>query len=203
MFTIDAEDNLYHQYRLQQCGQWRSLEKGAWAFSEGDLLYKDFVDTVSHSTQESLVELGGKLFMANPKILELGMEYANVFVRAHHSQRPRKFSRPELEQLIREGDDSRLNVLVLAVDGRFSLMDAVGVDLRYHPVAVRHEAWCEGNGYVGPEAAADTSHVSETYVDMLQGWLEHLQTGRMDVFVDMPASLREAELWEKVEALYE
>jgi hypothetical protein len=53
--------------------------------------------------------------------------------------------------------------------------------------AVRNEAFIAGNDWVGPDAADDESLINELYTDMLAGWLDHLQTGQLDCFVDTHA----------------
>ena len=63
-------------------------------------------------------------------------------------------------------------------------------------IAVRGEI-ASSAGYIGPQAAADTQQMQEQYRQFLAGWLEHLTSSNMQIFVPDPEKLKETETYLK------
>ena len=90
----------------------------------------------------------------------------------------------EIEELMRNADDSFNNKLVIDEDGTAHILQNPHLGCLY-PVNI--ETWCAGNGYVGP--ASSLSDALPSYHLCLQLWLHYLMTGKRQyddayVFVD-------------------
>ena len=90
----------------------------------------------------------------------------------------------EIEELMRNADDSFNNKLVIDEDGTAHILQNPQLGCLY-PVSI--ETWCAGNGYVGP--ASSLSDTLPSYHLCLQLWLYYLMTGKRQyddayVFVD-------------------
>ena len=85
------------------------------------------------------------------------------------------FTIEEIKEALRTGNDFRNNQLVIDDDGYAQLIDS---DLPYesYRYPVTQESYDARNYYVGPYANLDD--VDEIYVNLLDGWLHHLQTGQ-------------------------
>lgn len=94
------------------------------------------------------------------------------------------FTFEEIEELMRNADDSFNNKLVIDEDGTAHILQNPHLGCLY-PVSI--ETWCAGNGYVGP--ASSLSEALPSYHLCLQLWLHYLMTGKRQyddayVFVD-------------------
>ena len=103
--------------------------------------------------------------------------------------------------LIRQGDDQRNNVLVIDLNGHFNLLEFNTNLVNSFDLAVRHEAFISGNGYVGAQAADDETFTKRVFHTMLYGWLEHLQTGQANWFMDIPAQKSLDEVHKEIDSL--
>ena len=199
-YTIDASTRFYKEFRLTSISTWRELD-GYPGISSDDHIVFDSKDTLDYY-KEGVVSMGGETYRANPKELNFSDQYV-VFIYPvfHRFEVPRKFSMQEMREVIASGDDSELNSLVLDLNGRFSFMNT-NLAMRNPNVAVRNEAFAPGNGYVGVGASEDRSFVGETYLGMLEGWLTHLKTGKLEVFVDCYEGESEQEMWAEVDSIF-
>lgn len=85
------------------------------------------------------------------------------------------FTENEIREVLRAGNDFRNNRLVIDEDGYVRLIEGgLYYELYQYPVA--QETYCAGNNYVGQYANLD--NLNEVYLGLLDGWLQHLQTGR-------------------------
>ena len=94
------------------------------------------------------------------------------------------FTFEEIEELMRNADDSFNNKLVIDEDGTAHILQNPQLGCLY-PVSI--ETWCAGNGYVG--LASSLSEALPSYHLCLQLWLHYLMTGKCQyddayVFVD-------------------
>lgn len=100
----------------------------------------------------------------------------------------RRIDIPDVEQLvevIRQGDDSFINTVVLKTNGFFELRQDAPHDLNADPeVVTRFESFMAGNGYVGEGAANDESFIKNTYRALMEDWLIHLRNGRVGMHTD-------------------
>jgi len=88
------------------------------------------------------------------------------------------FTKAEIEKVMREGDDSINNVLIIDGDG-FARVIPSTEDCSLYPV--HHETWIAYNNYVGKYSKLNS--LDDDYRGSLEGWLMHLQTGE-NVYVD-------------------
>lgn len=202
-FLVEAHVGIGEErYRLQNGGDWRRLNGRS--FSESDYAVDEYAHAALALPRDKSIELGGKMYVANPTMSSVGdlmtkTAFVNPYV--HRLHKPRRFTREELETVIAPGDDRKYNALVLDLQGYFRLLPRLEVTA-LTPIAVRHETFCAGNGYVGGRAAADEKFLNLMYRCTLESWVEHLQTGAVNIFNDeLVGKKKEEELWEKVEEL--
>jgi serine/threonine protein kinase len=91
------------------------------------------------------------------------------------------FTRQELEELLRSGDDRQLNQLVVDGTGFLRLTNPSSQKCLY---PVRFESFCPGNRYVGTYSSWSALQYDKYYQNALSAWLEHLQTGET-VYLDL------------------
>ncbi len=199
-FTVEARLFGEGAYRLQEDGSWRNLGRER-ELQEGDRIFGKLYETTSFVFYQGELELGLEVYLVNPKLSGLGSKEAYIEAIVHREKKPRHFSREELERAIREGDDRRNNSLVLDLEGYFRLLSFEEAMRRLSPIAVRHETFIAGNDYVGREAVKDKEFIEETFLAMLGGWIRHLESGELGVYVDYVGTKGEKELWRKVEEL--
>ena len=203
-FTVDA-DVQFQPYRLQVDGGWRELDSGGSGLNirDSDLVLTDVREMGKYEKRKRIENIGGKTYFVNPNPVQVFSDkHAFVFPRLHRTQAPRRFTRRELYHVIANGDDSIFNSLILDFDGRFSLIDFHSPERIDSEIAVRNECFCAGNGYVGRDAANDRGHMDGTYLGMLDGWIKHLKTRKLDIFVDETPNESEEELWKEGDILF-
>ncbi len=82
---------------------------------------------------------------------------------------PQALTLENVRKLIASKDDSANRQIRVTKDGRVSLSDVVGSqDLEN--LAFRFETMGRGNGYVGPDAAADDALVQRIYDALKKNW---------------------------------
>lgn len=91
-------------------------------------------------------------------------------------------------------------LLYLDTAGHFQALDSNKTPIIGNPdIAVRGEI-ASSPDYVGAKAAADERLVNESYLQFLAGWLEHLKTHQMAIFVPDREKLRdEADYRQEIE----
>lgn len=80
------------------------------------------------------------------------------------------FTKGEIEELMRNADDRKNNILVIDENGYPKIIQDINEGNLY---PVRHESWNAGNLYVGKYS--DISSLDDDYISSLQGWLEYLK----------------------------
>lgn len=83
------------------------------------------------------------------------------------------FTKEEVAQVLKEGDDNRNNSLIVDYEGNVKLVPFTKDKKTY---AVRYETFCAGNNYVG--AKSKLNHLDRTYQALLEGWVSYLQYGQ-------------------------
>jgi len=82
-------------------------------------------------------------------------------------------------------------LVYLNIAGQFNAMDTGTTSIISNlDIAVRGEI-ASSEDYIGPKAAADTLMMDQHYHQFLAGWLEHLQSSNMHVFVPDLEKLKE------------
>ena len=105
------------------------------------------------------------------------------------------FTFEEIEELMRNADDSYNNKLVIDEDGTAHILQNPQLGCLY-PVSI--ETWCAGNGYVGP--GSSLSDALPSYHLCLQLWLHYLKTGKRQyddayVFVDEEDIIKKLQMY--------
>ncbi|MBW3015769.1 hypothetical protein KY330_05070 [Candidatus Woesearchaeota archaeon] len=193
-YTIEAKKFFQPQYRLQVDDTWRELDKEA-SIEPNDYVFD--IDTpgakhryLSWKRSDLELELENKVFKVNATSMDMRnfMDHLSIDATLHRTGRIPDVSKEQLINVIRAGDDSYTNVLTLDVYGKFALHDFnrrsfqdLDNDLR---IVARHEAFCQGNDYVGYDAADDKHCINTFYTNMLAAWTIHLATGRLHNFAD-------------------
>lgn len=106
------------------------------------------------------------------------------------------FTFEEIEELMRNADDSFNNKLVIDEDGTAHILQNPQLGCLY-PVSI--ETWCAGNGYVGP--ASSLSEALPSYHLCLQLWLYYLMTGKRQ-YDDAYVFMDEEEIINKLQMYY-
>lgn len=99
-------------------------------------------------------------------------------------------TKEDLIEVIKNGDDSLDNVLVLNLDGSFELINGCGgyaVEAeKEEDYVVHYETFDAGNDYVGENASKDNEHIDRLYSWALRYWDKYEKTGEYP-FVNMEA----------------
>jgi len=100
---------------------------------------------------------------------------------------------PNKEQMLKTIADAKVGtpwLLYLDLAGSFRMLHSEETPIIGNPdIAVRGEI-ASSAGFIGEEAAADTEKMDTLYHQFIAGWLTHLETRRLSVFIpetkDMP-----------------
>jgi hypothetical protein len=189
-FTVDTRILAMGFFRLTDTGAFRDLDPHQREIVSGDRVFDSL--QVAYRFIESLgpaiVIRGEKIPTDSPEIgRSLTERVADLAPCAHRSVAPKMPSKAQLESVIRSRSDDEHSIVLLDLEGEFKVVGTEGFSMSKPEHAVRNEAFIAGNDWVGPDAADDESLINELYTDMLAGWLDHLQTGQLDCFVDTHA----------------
>lgn len=108
------------------------------------------------------------------------------------------FTKQEVEKAMRNADDRVNNQLVIDENGYAKVIQRDEYTYLY---PVRHEAWDEGNMYVGKYSNLST--LEDDYILSLQAWLLYLKTGRPSYLDIVDDNYNEEELIQEIMAYYE
>lgn len=195
-FTLLLENGLFERWRLQKDETFRKINDND-PVIDLDRRFTMPAELLKYHQPNYRITLDGKAVTANRTEGRLGEESYSLSGIAHRQERVIIPHEQELKSVLRNGDDSETSTLILSLDGRFELLPRVHINVVGNPSwAVRYETFDGGNDYVGPDAADDEDHVSQVYVAMLGGWVDHVLSGRLNVYVDGSCGQSEAELRE-------
>jgi hypothetical protein len=83
------------------------------------------------------------------------------------------FTKEEVAQVLRAGDDNRNNSLIVDFEGNVKLVPFTNNNKTY---AARFETFGAGNGYVGEKS--QLNHLTGTYQALLEAWVSYLEYGQ-------------------------
>lgn len=202
IFTVDARVKLgIERWRLQRDGNWRPLGDDLNINGQKDWTTRNVNDTKPYCQSDIEVNLGPTTYKANPSQHLMGEELVTVEAAVHRLTKPHKFTIKELRDVIRNGDDNRNNILIIDLGGSFSLREFIPGIIHDPEIAVRHEAFIAGNGYIGEAASRDNRFIKQIFLSMLNGWIMHLRTGEVNIFIDYATTKTEAELLEELDKI--
>ncbi len=197
-FLIEAYVGLgQEKYRLQQNDSWRKVD-GAYArhipairqetVAATDKAFISLEELALYVSQRGTIELGKKTYSLKgdaliPSFADLARD-VSLHPKVWRTEAPRHFSRGELLEVLTAGDDSRNNSLIVDVTGYFQLVSPLEARKSISSAAIRHETFCAGYGYVGFQAARDEHFIRQTYLSSLEGWITHLLTGELQLYLD-------------------
>lgn len=109
--------------------------------------------------------------------------------------------RAQMLTCIRDHAPGKPWLLYLDTGANFRAMDTTQARIIHNmDIAVRGEIASSAN-YIGPKAIEDANMMQELWQQFLAGWLEHLRTSKMGVFVPDPQKLpEEADIMVALEA---
>ncbi len=214
-FRVEAEIGMgFQRYRLQNDGSWREVSSALGRnypkfdpeddTGKEDRLFDRFGETLPYLNKTGEMKISGATYPVNPRGGNMSELSSSAFIEAkvRRAIKPRRFSIEELREVIATGNDDRNNSLVVDLQGYFRLMDFSEARSGHADIAIRHETYCAGNGYVGNKAAQDDEFIEREYLSSMEGWIIHLMTDKLSVYQDCSESIRsEEELWEEVERL--
>ena len=89
-------------------------------------------------------------------------------------------TKENLIEVIKNGDDSHHNVLVLNLDGSFELLNGVDMveEVKGNNYVVRCETFDAGNDYVGENASKDDKFIDSLYSWAIRYWNDYKKTGQ-------------------------
>lgn len=91
----------------------------------------------------------------------------------------------QLKEVIRNGNDSIPNSLVLTTNGQFELVDMTDMvpgQFNRPDVVTRYETFAVGTGYVGADAANDDVFIKNTFNAMMEDWEVYKRNGTTNHF---------------------
>lgn len=169
-YTIEVEE-LFPTHRLTKDETtFRAIDSfDSFDLLEGDLVFEDYLTAKHLAEKINETEVDGKKAKFNSPIHTLGEPSIEInFYRVNKPQQ-KYFSKEELHNVLKAGDDSKNNSLVVDFDGYVKLVD---FGKNEHKNAVRYETFIAGNGYVGE--AWTEEQLNDVYESLLQGWHRHL-----------------------------
>lgn len=182
IFTIELS-GLARRYRLQKNGDWRRLPND-FSLAESDFRTADPSEVTRRTPYGGEIEIENTKYKVSPtsgNVAEILGGKSMIFRRDF----PDAPKREQLRAVIARGDDSKINSLILNLNGVFELRQRPPFDIHKNDptVILRHETFAAGNDYVGVEAAQDGGHIDELFCSSLAGWLNHLKSGQTQEYV--------------------
>lgn len=107
------------------------------------------------------------------------------------------FTKDEIEEVLRNGNDHVNNRLVIDVQGYPHLINGINNDVEFY--AVRHEGYNAYNNYVGEYSTLQ--HLDDEYMSSLIAWKKHLEYGRSICISYYDNKKTEEELINEIEAI--
>lgn len=174
-FTIDFRKGLFSERRLKVDNTFKEIidEK---KLHEDDLLFGEYSDARLWVDYNPTVTIEGVSYETGNSARKVGTPI--IYIKFHRLTKPKKHlaTKEEINEVLRNGDNEKYNMLVIDFDGQPKLIQDV-----HRGYAVRFEGYGAKGNYVG--RGISQHHVNKTYKLYLEAWLLHLTSGQM-VFKD-------------------
>jgi hypothetical protein len=197
-FLIEAFIHGYDRYRLQKDDSWKDIKYSPKEEpSSNDVVVAELYEAgFLIGKLPKTITIKGKKYPVNPNSFSLGDPTVYVQPTVYRITKPHQLTEAEVCSAIATGNDDINNTLTVDLEGRVRLrkFNPAIVTSNFSGIAVRNETFCAGNEYVGQEAARDKSHVTEQYETLLDGWITHLSTGKVNIFQDLSPSESEEKM---------
>ncbi|WP_411679854.1 hypothetical protein [Clostridium thailandense] len=183
IFTITSYNHmlgLKPNYRLQKSGLWKEISDFHIYDVRTDMIFNTHSDAEHWLKSHQNQVINGIKCSTNPyEAHQLGDDTHYEFeILVHRKTKPHLFTREELRMVLMNGNDSVSNSLIIDFDGYLKLKNRMGFGdfIAYSNYAVREESYEAGNGYVGQDF--DDKYIDNLYLNMLDEWSSHLESGR-------------------------
>ena len=182
-FTIELKGEL-DLYRLQKDQSWRDC-KNVTELAPTDMLCETAEEVLSLSKLKGEFQIGKIVYDIEPEPNTGFLPPLHYTSSGFRRDFPTVPSVDQLREVVRSGDDSVNNLLILNVDGIFELLPVPPYDFLNNPrCVVRYETLDAGNDFVGVAASEDEDHILTVYAVMVSGWVEHLKSGATQLYFD-------------------
>ncbi|RMH62549.1 MAG: hypothetical protein D6678_01105 [Zetaproteobacteria bacterium] len=193
-FSIDAlSPSGGKAWRLQQDGSWRLCRYGE-PLQPGDARITDKAKAQHWAGQRLKKDRDHGLKPAG-KAGRFDFWVRGIFahVVSHYLAAPAIPDRLELETLVGSLEPGKAWLIYLDTEGHFRALDSDQAPIIGNvDIAVRGEI-ASSPDYVGPRAVDNEARMDELYRQFLAGWLEHLESANLGVFVPDPEKLKSSE----------
>lgn len=195
-FTIDAMNMIFTTHRLKKNGSFEKFQADSKVLLDDDMAFDSYQAAKAWKLGKDEVVIDGEKVKVNPGAISLTDTYLRI--RPHRTNKPKQmvFTKSDVEEVLRNGNDEIHNVLVVDWDGYVHLLPFRQGKEGY---AVRIESFQAGNGYVGPKSRLN--HLNDTYLTLLEGWLTHLRT-HDSVYRDYSSTRDEEEILKDIQDAY-
>jgi hypothetical protein len=195
-FTIDAMKMILTTHRLKKNGSFEKFEDDPKVLLDDDMVFNSYQEAKAWKLGKDEVVIDGEKVKVSPGAINITDTYLRI--RPHRTGKPKQmvFTKSDVEEVLRNGNDEIHNVLVVDWDGYVHLLPFHQGKEGY---AVRIESFQAGNGYVGPKSRLN--HLNNTYLTLLEGWLTHLKT-HDSVYRDYPSTRDEEEILKDIQEAY-
>ncbi|SCY41354.1 hypothetical protein [Thiohalorhabdus denitrificans] len=182
-YSIDAlNPSGSRAWRLQDDHTWRKAQF-AEPLSAGDLTTTDPAEARRWLAGRLQKDWRGRLsWEAAPDRGPFAPGEIGIHPIAHREGTARVPDREALQRVLAQAPADERRVLCLDTDGNFRLRDPEAEPLAGDPDLAAHGDSLSGAAYLGPEAAADSRYVDETYRKFLGAWYQHLRSGRVSLY---------------------
>ena len=205
-FTINASKSLLgldEVFRLKRDEIWQAQEDYK-SFNEQDMLFNNIHEAMRWLKKHRILTINGERVDAFPEAYNLGnYDRFEIEIICHRNSRPKHlFTYEEMIEKILKADDNFNNSPQINFNGEFIIkaLNDAETPVNLFDYAVRSETFCAGNGYVG--SIKDEDIYKELYLDLLDNWLCHLQTGISQYSGEEFTDKSEDELIEEIEKEY-
>ncbi|RMG91152.1 MAG: hypothetical protein D6703_05875 [Zetaproteobacteria bacterium] len=191
-YTIDAlSDSGKQAWRLQEDGSWRTCKYGE-SLKEGDKRITDVDEAEQWTGQRLKKTADGQLkLVGRPGKFDFWMRGIFAHAVPHRFHTPPIPQKNDLIGVVASLTPGIPWLVYLDTDGRFRALDTRSEPIIGNlDIAVRGEI-ASSSEYVGPDAACNEQSMNLLYAQFLGGWLEHLKTGQMGVFVPDPEKTKD------------
>ncbi len=182
-YTIDALSARGDKaWRLQKNGSWRPC-RYAEPLRDGDWCTENPEEAEAWHGQRLKRTKDGFVRKGKPGVFDFWMRGVFAHATPHHLSAPPLPDKAQMLETIAALEPGRPWLLYLDPSARFRAIDTATTPIIGNlDIAVRGEI-ASAPDWVGPQAVRDDARMEELWKQFLAGWLEHLRTARMGVFV--------------------
>lgn len=178
-FSINAyKIPLESVYRLKNDFKWEPQENFKDIDLKKDMIFFNHEDAENWLNDRKIIMINGeKVNVYGTEVRYLANDDFYIEIVVHRNLKPNIFTKNELKKILKEGDDRYNNSLIIDFEGNVKLVQSNPEDVISHAnYAVVNKVYNSGNGFVGRDF--DDSYIELIYLNLLDNWVLHLETGR-------------------------